>query len=510
MAKLSIGLVLLVASLARAETNPLSLADAKRLAFERNWDLLAAKSDVDRALAQKIIAHEWPNPTFSFSTSKINVDNHSNATSLGNDVWDRSYDTIFAINQLYELGKRGPRQASAQAGSEAARARLADAKRTLDAAVTKAYVAAALAAANAKVLLESTGYLRKEADIAAIRFKAGDISRSDLDQIEIAAAQDELNAKTAEAAAVQQRIAVEVLLGEKKPTGHWSAADRLEDLAGLPASPPGPNGAERPDLIAAHAALREADADLKLQKAQRIPDPTFSLQYEHNPPDGPNTVGFGVTFPLPLWNQNGGAIRAAEVTRDQAARTVEQTRAQIASDIASARSAYGEALARWQHYRDVVQPKSAKVRETVSFSYEKGSATLVDLLEAQRNDNTVRLATAQAAADTATAAARWQRRSTTVFKKIKSGVNHETKSDSHQHSPRCWLVVTRRRNRLPKHRERKSPARKSRSRTKRPSSSISSPPPSNHGSHPRPVCLGGWLGMMMSPCASLRRSAVVC
>jgi cobalt-zinc-cadmium efflux system outer membrane protein len=45
------------------------------------------------------------------------------------------------------------------------------------------------------------------------------------------------------------------------------------------------------------------------------------------------------------------------------------------------------------------------VRQTVSFAYEKGGASLLDLLSAQRTDNEVRLATAQAAAETAKAAA---------------------------------------------------------------------------------------------------------
>src|ERR1700728_2194458 len=55
------------------ETTPraLSLAEAKRIAFQHNWDLLASKSNVDLAIAQKIVAHEFPNPTFSFNPTQI-------------------------------------------------------------------------------------------------------------------------------------------------------------------------------------------------------------------------------------------------------------------------------------------------------------------------------------------------------------------------------------------------------------------------------------------------------
>src|SRR5438552_11806140 len=80
----------------------LSLADAQRIGFQRNWDLLAAKSDIDMATAQKIAARQFPNPAFSLSTEQISIDSHPNSTLSGNGVWERSYDTTFAISQLFE------------------------------------------------------------------------------------------------------------------------------------------------------------------------------------------------------------------------------------------------------------------------------------------------------------------------------------------------------------------------------------------------------------------------
>src|SRR5258707_1063717 len=48
----------------------LTLAEAKRLTFRNNWDLLAARSDVDLATAQRIVAREFPNPTLTLSSSQ--------------------------------------------------------------------------------------------------------------------------------------------------------------------------------------------------------------------------------------------------------------------------------------------------------------------------------------------------------------------------------------------------------------------------------------------------------
>lgn len=395
-----------LAALARADTNLLTLAAAKRIAFANNWDLLAAQSDLDQATAQKIVAHEFPNPTLAYSTSKINVDGQPADTQTGNGLWSRNYDTIFALNQLFEIGgKRSARQTSSQAGFEAARARLLDAKRVLDSGITKTYIAAVLTETQAKVLNASAESLRQEAEIATIRLKAGDISHSDLDQIEIAAEQFALNAKAAAANAANQRVAVDVLLGVNMPSGQWIPGDDLDTLAGTSVKSSAPEIVpNRPDLVAAQAALRKAEYDLQLQRAMRIPDPTLLLQYEHEPPDQPNTVGIGISLPLPIWNKNRGAIRSAEVARDQAHRDIQRTRAQIVSDIAIADRAYREASQRLQKYRQALLPKSRGIHDTISLSYEKGQASLLDMLQAQRNDNDMRLAAAQAAADTANAA----------------------------------------------------------------------------------------------------------
>ncbi len=381
----------------------LTLGAAKRIAFQRNWDLLAAQAGVDLAVAQKIVAREFPNPTLSYSTQKISADTHPSGTTAGNGLWNRNYDTIFAVNQLFEIGgKRSIRQASAAAGIKAAEASFRDARRTLDLGVSKTYIAVLLADGLAKVLERSADTMRHEREIAQTRFKAGDVSESDRMQIEIAAARLELDAKAAKSNTRTTRIALEVLLGAKRITGDWHPVDTLKELALN--SPVAGNEDTRPDLLAARSILKKSEADLQLQKAMRIPDPTFLVQYEHQAPDQPNTVGFGLSFPLPLWNRNTGNIKAAEAARRQAEVAMEKIEGQVASEVASARVAYVEATHRWQAYQSDLASKSGKVLETVQFAYKKGGASLLDLFAAQRTDNEVRTATVQAMGDRAVAA----------------------------------------------------------------------------------------------------------
>jgi cobalt-zinc-cadmium efflux system outer membrane protein len=333
------------------------------------------------------------------------------ATTEGNGIWHRGYDTVAAVSQLIEIGgKRHDRQAAARAGTRGARARFYDAKRTLDQGVTKAYVAALLAGYNEQVLAESARFMKREEDIAQSRFSAGDLSDSDLKQIQISAEQFELQEAAAHAAAIQARIQVEILMGARQPKGDWTPADTLEQMdAVVPPLPQAAAGAARPDVLAAEADLRGGQFNLKLQKAMRIPDPTFAIQYEHNPvPPGPppdDTFGIGVSFPLPLWNRNGGNIKAAQAAVEQYELALEKVKAQNASDAANAQVEYREAHDRLQRYQTLIALQSAKSRASVSFAFEKGAASLVDLLEAERTDNTVRMALAQAQSDTASAVA---------------------------------------------------------------------------------------------------------
>ncbi|PYM10086.1 MAG: hypothetical protein DME18_16945 [Verrucomicrobia bacterium] len=224
--------------------------------------------------------------------------------------------------------------------------------------------------------------------------------------MEIAAERLELDARSAETTATTLRVALETLLGSTHPKGDWVAVDTLESLANTAVPPDQTTPAEpRPDLLAAEAGLKRAEADLQMQRALRIPDPTIQWMYEHEPPDQPNTVGLGFSFPLPLWNRNQGGIRSAEVSRAQVRLALAKVKSQIASEIESARLSYQDSANRWRRYREEIRPRSEEVREAVSFAYEKGGAALLDLLTAERNDNEVRLATARAAAETAVAAA---------------------------------------------------------------------------------------------------------
>lgn len=399
------GVLTMLAVLVARAAGTLTLAQAQQQALAANADVRVASAQAEAAAAQLQTSREFPNPVLGLSTAKIATDGSGNGTPRGNRLLDRSYDSIISLSQLFELGKRGPRQQSARAAQRAAEAQRDDARRLVLQAVSQTYVAALEAREESRVLAASAASLRREAGLAAVRLSAGDLASNDQRQIELAAGRLELDAAASRHTATAAVIALEILLGSPAPTGETELADTLDALP-LPSAELAGDGVAgtRPDVAAAEANVAKAEADLVLQQRAPFPDLTVSAQFERNPPDQPNTAGLGLSFPLPLWNRNGGAVRSARAAREVAQAQLDKARLQAAAEVAGSRSAFREARARATAFVQQLRPQSATVAKTVAYAYEHGGASLVELLAAERNDNEVRIAAARAQADAATAA----------------------------------------------------------------------------------------------------------
>ena len=96
--------------------------------------------------------------------------------------------------------------------------------------------------------------------------------------------------------------------------------------------------------------------------------------------------------------------RAARAVRDQAEAQLDKVRIQAAASVTAGRLNYREATERERRYETSLVPRSAEVNTAAAYAFEKGSGTLLLLLEAERNDNAIRVAAVQALADKVSAA----------------------------------------------------------------------------------------------------------
>jgi cobalt-zinc-cadmium efflux system outer membrane protein len=124
-------------------------------------------------------------------------------------------------------------------------------------------------------------------------------------------------------------------------------------------------------------------------------DPTFGAWLTHNPsfnnPFDNNTLGASVSFPLRIFDRNQGEkLRTQEdILRNQRLRDANE--AQVYSDVDSAYATLNSNLALLRLYKASYLQQAVQVRETISFSYQRGGASLLDFLQAQQEYRTTEL-----------------------------------------------------------------------------------------------------------------------
>ncbi len=144
--------------------------------------------------------------------------------------------------------------------------------------------------------------------------------------------------------------------------------------------------AARPDLKAAALAVQKAQTDHKLAVANGSTDPTFGADFGRNPPIQVY-MGVSVNIPLRIFDRNQGEKARTQIDIAHAERQKDAAEAQVFSDVDSAYFTVVAALNQLRSYKgsDGYLETAARIRDTISFSFQQGQAALVDYLDAQRD-----------------------------------------------------------------------------------------------------------------------------
>src|ERR1039458_2096938 len=146
----------------------------------------------------------------------------------------------------------------------------------------------------------------------------------------------------------------------------------------------------RPDLKAAAQAVDKAQTDHQLAVANGSTDPTFGVDMGRNPPI-PAYIGVSVTIPLRLFDRNQGEKERTQLDIRRNERLEDVTRAQIFSDADSALGTLNSNRMLLRSYKSRYLDQATRIRETVSFAYQHGGASLLDFLNAQNDYRSVQL-----------------------------------------------------------------------------------------------------------------------
>jgi cobalt-zinc-cadmium efflux system outer membrane protein len=224
------------------------------------------------------------------------------------------------------------------------------------------------------------------------RYKAGDIAQVDLDRLEIQRVQYESDLQTAEVNLRTAKIQLRALLNDRLPidqfdvTGPFDFSTQLVPLDDLRQTALD----TRPDLRAALQSVDKAKTDHKLAVANGSTDPTFGFDFGRNPPID-QYFGFSVNIPMRIFDRNQGEKQRAELDIGRNGRLADAARAQVFSDVDSAYAMVSSNIILLQPYEDRYLKQAARIRDTISFSYEHGAASLLDFLNAQADYRSVQV-----------------------------------------------------------------------------------------------------------------------
>ena len=363
----------------------LSLEEALGHFLRQNLDLLMAKFGIESAKGQQITARLFPNPTLSIGTLSA----YTQGRNLGNS------GQLFAqAQQLFELaGKRGYRIESAAYGTQSAEAAFEDAVRQLGFTLKDTYYRVLLAQRRLTLAEENRDRFSRILEINTIRFKKGYIAEVDLIRIRLQfidfqsqVIQSIQDAETAKADLRQLLRLSPVTQVELTSDFDYKRVDPdIERLRTVALD-------MRADVRVKRFTHSQREADLKLAKAYRVPDITVGGGYAiqgSKGPDNPGQVALNFGLPLPLFNRNQGGIMQAETAVQTAEADLNKTLNQVENEVDVAYKNLIQSRRLVEAFLGGVLDDARATFTIVERAYERGGATILDLLDAARTSRTI-------------------------------------------------------------------------------------------------------------------------
>ena len=363
----------------------LNLSEAMALFIKQNLDLLIAKYGIESSKGQQITARLFPNPV-------AQLGNVASFTQ-GNTLAKTGAFTV-QVQQLFELaGKRGYRIESAGFGVQSVEADFEDAIRQLGFTIKDAYYRVLVAQRRLALAEENRDRFARILDVNTIRFKKGYIAEVDLIRIRL------------QVVDFQSQVIESIQEGESARADlrqllRLSPASKLELTTEMDYRRVDPDMGKlrsvaldvRPDIKSRRAAVAQREADLKLAKAFRVPDVTIGAGYSVQGSRGPDNQQMAILnlgVPLPLFNRNQGGIVQAEVGVQSAQAELDRTVNQVENQVDVAYHNLLQSRRLVEAYLAGVLEDARSTFTIVERAYERGGATILDLLDAARTSRTI-------------------------------------------------------------------------------------------------------------------------
>jgi cobalt-zinc-cadmium efflux system outer membrane protein len=371
-------------------TDGLTLDAAIGRALDDEPSLRAARTEVDVAGGMRVQAVLRPNPVVSLSRQ--------------DEPGGMDSQTRVEVAWPLDLFRRRGRVAVAEGETEATQFAVADRERLLAADVRDAYGAAAIAIRELAVLDDLTTVVARLHEAAAARAEQGAGAPLDRDMLRVESRSLEAERLMRTAVVEQAMAGLRRLLGMSadEPLRIRDTLEQLVEREGGGALPIDPQRvAERPDVRAADARVRIADARIDRARREGRIDVTLSAMYMRMNsgfpqkafgPDGGlepvrgsfHNLGAGVMLMVPLSDRRQGEVAAEQAARAGAVADLEATALSASSELAAARARDGLARRATAIYTTDTLALARQNLAVVGRAHELGSVTVFEVLAEQR------------------------------------------------------------------------------------------------------------------------------
>ncbi|MGG5578442.1 TolC family protein [Myroides sp. C15-4] len=364
----------------------LSKQEIETLFLEQNFDLLVKRLEISQAEAQLIQARLWPNP--SFEISEVNAwrttDIEEQPNIVGN--WGSSQQISLHLEQEIETaGKR--------------RKRIDLQKLTVEERQTDFEI----------VLRESKLSLRNTLTTIQMLQQQQAVYQNQINNttLLISGYKNQLNQGNISHSEYIRLKAAQLQFKKELVDGSKDLEEALKDLKNfinigsnttivITDALDAPNKTvselqvedwilhaqeNRPDILLQNNLIQQAKKQVDIEKAERIPNLTFGIDYDRGGNIMRDFVGFGVSFDLPIFDRNKGNIKEAKIGVELAEIEAKSKKNEIANDIIEALRNYLQAKDLYDQIDDDYEDQLDKLLDAYVKNFQKKNVSMIEYLD---------------------------------------------------------------------------------------------------------------------------------
>jgi cobalt-zinc-cadmium efflux system outer membrane protein len=361
-----------------AETNELTLEQAITLALEKNPELTSSSWEIRAREGRVTQAGTLPNPELSF-----NMDNFGGNKDLRG--FDGAEYTL-ALTQLIELGgKRSKRALAAGIERDLARWDYEAKKLDLLSEVTKAFTDVIAEQERLKVSEELYNLAEQSLNTVSARVQAGKVSPIEETKATAELSKTRIELERAKRSLEASRKKLSAVLGNPQPFFE-KAVGQLDLAADIPSSEQlAQNINKNPDVARWSTEIEQRRATLNLERANRLPDPSISIGVKRFRETETSAMVAGISFPLPIFNRNSGAVAEAESRLTKAEEEQKAALLKTHSSLTDAYAALSSSFVEATSLKTSILPGLQTAFDAIQEGYRYGKFSYLDLLDAQRS-----------------------------------------------------------------------------------------------------------------------------